>query len=589
MWNYVRTRQAGRDFRRELLCVGVLLLVGAFLGSWYLVLGSLERCTHLPRVTAVANAANLWGNPRQWCRRATGTPDHYLASVMLASGKGFVLPANTSCPALADFVALRAQTLDKNALPPDLPTLAPDIFAEQHRYLLYSIGGLWRLFGISWVVLRAAMLFVFGVTLALAYALCRFGMRRWISVVAVVPFALVAMPELSNPRDYGKTPFLLGVLVLLGLLMRRPRSRRLYFAVAFGLGVVQGIGLGFREDLVMALFPSAVVLGACSIAVAHRKILTRCAGIALMLAGFALTSWPILLTYLHTQSVAPDAILGLATSYDDAMGLKRTSYERMVSQQDLYGDATFETHAQRVRLEDGEDLKRGENADFVRLRFLFDCIQTFPADMLARAYAAAWRSIGGLFVPALVLLLISLRNPRLAALLLFGVLYFGAYNAIQFQSRHFFHQAIVPLWCRGVLARTGDRLFSGSFAGYDFAVVPGESLLVSPGLRAGADPPAWRCCAVVPPWLDGAACLPDHPIPESDRNGVNLPQCPERAGGPRQRGFQIRRIVPGSQATGGNEGRGRHRWMGRQLLDGGVRSAAGQTEVLCTVRGFAGM
>jgi hypothetical protein len=217
------------------------------------------------------------------------------------------------------------------------------------------------------------------------------------------------------------------------------------------LGIIQGIGLGFREDLVMAIPPSIFVLCGCSFMAGRIKILKRGAGIVLMLALFTTASGPILLSYARTQSAMPDAVLGLATSHEEAMGLQHASYERMVSQQDLYVEATYEVHARRVQMEKDADSWLGRNADFVRSRFLMDCIGTFPADMLARAYASAWNALGGLYIPALVLLLISFRDLRLAALLLFGVLYFGAYNAIQFQPRHFFHLIIIPLWCRGFL------------------------------------------------------------------------------------------------------------------------------------------
>jgi hypothetical protein len=61
----------------------------------------------------------------------------------------------------------------------------------------------------------------------------------------------------------------------------------------------------------------------------------------------------------------------------------------------------------------------------------------------------------GLIIVTLTLLIVSAANLRLALFLLFFLLYFGGYPAVQFASRHFFHLEFITWWAGGFLV---DRL-----------------------------------------------------------------------------------------------------------------------------------
>src|SRR4029450_13222396 len=88
-------------------------------------------------------------------------------------------------------------------------------------------------------------------TLTRSLALCALA----VSVTATPNLMLV--PQL---RDYAKGPFLLAAMLILGAAVRWGSGLRRTLALAALCGAVVGIGLGFRNDLLLAIPPSLLTL-----------------------------------------------------------------------------------------------------------------------------------------------------------------------------------------------------------------------------------------------------------------------------------------------------------------------------------------
>ena len=122
-------------------------------------------------------------------------------------------------------------------------------------YLMGLFGVLWRLFGVNWAVSG----YILGASAAAAFLPMYLCARRFTNgiLAGAIVLLLLASPLYTanniSPRDALKIPFVMAISALLvgcGTVSRRP-VRFLMFAGIVGL--VVGIGYGFRSDLLYFL------------------------------------------------------------------------------------------------------------------------------------------------------------------------------------------------------------------------------------------------------------------------------------------------------------------------------------------------
>lgn len=446
------------------------------------------------------------------------TPTHFGASVMLACGRGFVNPASSEIPALDDFLNGKSGAFAPSSLPQEVHTIGMDPFVGCHRYLFYVVGLLWRGLGISWEHLKVLNVLFYGVMAVLLYAMFRLGMNPVFSLVMSALFLVTPGPidVLPYLRDFSKAIFIYGVVFLLGFLMRRPVTGRRLLWMSLLLGTLIGLGLGFRQDMLIALPPALATLLLGVRAEDGWGIRRRILACLLLLLPFYALASPIFavmrqegpLSYHHIAT-------GFASVCESGLPLEQASYQRMYAPDDAVVHAAYTSYAYRREGVDHPITPWGFEAATAARGYVLETMRTFPADMLLRGYAATLWALGMTpsdvyrhevspyemssvplvrrlaifelpveqavfrwmkFIVPMVLLLISLSNFRMALGVLLFTLYLCGYTSLQFQPRHNFHLGFVPFWFLGfilnaplqtglILIRQRGQSIAGRFKG----------------------------------------------------------------------------------------------------------------------------
>jgi hypothetical protein len=380
--------------------------------------------------------------------------DLYKASAMLAWGNGFTDVSEDNAPALREFFNFERKRLALEDLPDELKRQDLHAYQNMHRYQLYTVAAVWKITGVSWETFKIVNVGMLIITAAILYGIFRLAMNPGFSFAGVLLFFHqgMVMHQLHCLRDFSKAPFILGVLFILGLLLIRPRKPRSLLAGAVLIGVVIGIGAGFRRDVLVAL-PAAVIILACFVPVEGRRWWAWRPGAVLLMTGcLILIAWPIFKAFQATGSlVFHDAMMGMATPYDGELGLVSASYERFYAGNDLF-------------ISDSSNILFNHIPGLSKSRLLFMRIASyFSADLLTRLYASINQIVGGhfyrlghpviktgsLLIPALIILILTGVRLRLGLALAFLAAYFGGIASLQFHERHYFHLYFLPYWFAG--------------------------------------------------------------------------------------------------------------------------------------------
>ena len=434
-------------------------------------------------LSAVAGTAILWGYTAEF-------PGHkqfpyWLApSAMWAAGNGLYFPEAMGAEADA-FLKQERESLDPAFLRDAVPVPLGDLHVT-HRYMLLAAGVAWRTLGISWNSFRVLMLVFYCATAAALYAVFRLGMGRMLSLAGAMWFMLSpgVLNELGNLRDFSRAFFIYLSIAVMGMLIKRGVERRSLIMGAVGLGLVMGIGLGFRQDIVTCVPPALAVLLLAAPARRAVRLHTRVAVAGLFLLTFVLAGLPIFLGMMRFGPTTAHHVLGgFAAHLEEELGSGGASYQHLALCNDRFIHATAASYAERVAGVTGPiPFMSNEAADASGV-YMRRLILQFPADMLTRAYAAvlyvlrgagrfpypeqlcdpystavaAMDGVIGAFNGAIlvgiacaVLLAMSAVDPRRAWTLLFAILYFCGYISVQFQPRHSFYHFFLPLWLAGL-------------------------------------------------------------------------------------------------------------------------------------------
>ena len=407
--------------------------------------------------------------------------------IYAACGHGFIHPGRIPA-VLEDFVLLKAPTFDCASLGAIAEQNPPGLFARLQLYLSYATLPLWRPPILNSVTLWPLVALLSAAYAGGAYALFRlfFPLPQATIGGLVIAASPIALPLVSMLRDYSKAPFFIWTLVFL-ILALRTHNMRWTLGWSALAGLVTGIGVGFRNDVVILLL---LGVAACLATTSVRTLLRRAPAAAVFLSVAIAAGWPIL--SLSGYSTAGSLLLqGLSQPYEKFLGLEPAPYSFGVSYSDELALSSVAA-AERPRIPDWDANEAPAFYDVSQAmkhstESVFRWLPLFPADLATQglksvawivampAVIAADREAdpghavrtGPSHSRALLLAYDLIGHPWLIPLALVGSLVFlwrevvlrpdtalatavliglaAAYTAVQFSTRHVFHLEFIWL------------------------------------------------------------------------------------------------------------------------------------------------
>ncbi len=408
-------------------------------------------------------------------------------AVMLACGREFLDPDTRNAPALVAFLLQQSDSVDCASVPLTIPTTPMNAFQRGIRYLEFAVALTWKITGLSWSRLAILPGVLFGAVAALTYGLLRLAMSRRFALLALLP-SVTSTPnfmQVPQLRDYAKGPFLLAVILIMGVVVLGPTDRRRAIGLSALAGAVVGLGFGFRADLVIAVLPFAIALA--FLVPPTVSIPARLAAVVVFVVSFVVIAFPVLRDLSKGGNNGHVIMLGLFADFDGPLRIEPSVYEFGGRYVDSLAFTTIDSYAIRV---EGHAVD-GTSAEYERaaVAYLGRVAATFPADVITRVAAAIravpkyfldsslyapvqvqssefagdvyrlrgrafWRLAHIAFVAfAAATLLVSAESPRAAWLIVVVMVGFAGPSAIQFHERHFYYLQFLPWLAFGLLAQ----------------------------------------------------------------------------------------------------------------------------------------
>jgi tetratricopeptide (TPR) repeat protein len=392
----------------------------------------------------------------------------YLPAIMMNAGHGLTVTDTHAVPELRAFLDYEATSFDVACLPEDIVVLPPQPVNLYHKSLIHVVALTWHLCGISWDAVKITLVVFFFLSALLVFFISRLALPTVWSCLVMLAFISneAVLNALLTLRDFSKAPFILAVVLLLGLAIKKRLVKRQYLLVALGIGCCLGIGMGFRRDM-QALAPLAVImLMTCRLRPTKHAIVTKLVAAILLLSAFLVTGWPALSAlYPERYLNAHDLIMGFSSNADAETGLIRpASYEKHYLLDDYYVTLQASSAAYRgfsmtreAFLDSSEQMAVHEREYFIKSAYVQFIAKTFPADMLTRSYAAVLRTVTGvrtnkfwvfgvveklsLLFLLIALLIIAAASPYRAWQLVLFLCFFCGYTSLQYSQRHAFHMS----------------------------------------------------------------------------------------------------------------------------------------------------
>ncbi|NLN92300.1 MAG: tetratricopeptide repeat protein [Candidatus Hydrogenedens sp.] len=403
----------------------------------------------------------------------------YGPALMMACGHGFLSPDQSLYPELHKFLEGEQETFSKDLLPADIETTSSAV-AAYHRYLLYMVAAVWRIFGISWAHLEIVISVMLGWYAVSLYLLFRFFLSRILSLLSTLFFIVspAVMTVLPDLRDFSKAPFTVTLLCILLWLFNKRTHLQFQIIAAAVLGTVHGIALGFRQDT-LVLFPLCVcVLTFPILLKPDTERWKRLFPLLIYLSLFFLLSSPLLKRMEGAAQPQHALVQGFAKDRLDLLGMKEAPYYTVLSGADYYTFAMLYSFADRSPDLSTPDFSNDKQSEIIGQRWLQESAFLYPADLIARAWAAVCQSFryssafppsfseptrthnfiydlhrsfafamhyAGVPLAITAFILLARQFPAQALWLFLATSYVLGYTSLQASSRHSFHLSFTSL------------------------------------------------------------------------------------------------------------------------------------------------
>jgi Dolichyl-phosphate-mannose-protein mannosyltransferase len=290
-------------------------------------------------------------------RQSRVRPDFYQAwfapAVLFACGDGFRNADWSHDEALKAFLLRERDRLACGEVSRGLAGVPLDLFQRIALYLEWAVALTWRLAGVSWDAVSWVAAIMAAVFAAMVYGVMRLGMRPFAAatfsaVVVTSPLHLSYVPQL---RDYSKAPFLLALVLLMGIAVQRSLSWRQWLTLSVLGGCVAGVGFGFRTDVLLAAvaFLATLFVFRAGSPSMRSRLMGGAAASAVFIAAFAVTAAPVLIRYAKGGTIGHVILLGFGEGFTAELGLEATHYELAIPYNDSYVETIVRSYASRVQ------------------------------------------------------------------------------------------------------------------------------------------------------------------------------------------------------------------------------------------------
>lgn len=313
-----------------------------------------------------------------------------------------------------DFLQVHAMQFSCSAFPAHtLPTSVFDGLdstnVDQPMYLIGLYGVLWRWLGPHWTLTHYVIATIVAASFLVTY-LCACRFMPPLLAAGVVLFFIASPFFIKNaywsPRDALKYPWAVGIAALLIARATVPRRPLRFVGFAAGLGLLIGIGYGFRSDLLLFALPAVFIIAflgqvelvGAPLSRARRaasNVAVRALAVGALSSTFVAGGWLPLLNdyYLHEHNRnAPyhslaAGLLGITdvdlfqSQRDGVMYMFRNDYENDL----CIGVRVLEYGSRRY----GHDAPFAQGLYWTDAKqYYFDVVSRTPADVISRALGA---------------------------------------------------------------------------------------------------------------------------------------------------------------------------------------------------------
>lgn len=369
-------------------------------------------------------------------------------------------------------------------------------FQSAEYYLIFSVGIIWKIFGIGWKNLIPLFLILYSASMVATYYIFRLAMRKSISflftlLIATSYLQMIYLPQL---RDYSVAPFVLWTIWISAQLVINNLSVKKRLLLSGITGFITGLGLGFRTDLLI-MIPYFILMFFLFVKKESSVLTSKIIPILVFLIVFLIIGYPILHRTSQFGSNLPHVvILGLSAEFTQFLSLQQPkAYSIMAAYRDLIAYSMINSFGERVYNLTVLLSSPSKEYDFYGNLYLLNYIHYFPADFLIRIYASIYQILimpfqshsGYLFsllkkinilFPFFSLIIIACYQVRLALFVLFSIIYLCSYPVLQFAPRHYFYLNFIGLWFLGFL---GEYLFSFFYKKNKSAYIQHIKLLIT--------------------------------------------------------------------------------------------------------------
>lgn len=415
----------------------------------------------------------------------------------LGRGVGVSHDREEGFPELEAFILSRIPEIPRAAWPaPGIHSRGGGHYLYMHYYLIAYLGGIFYLMGISVWSFKIACVLLHVASMLAVYGIFRLVSGRLLSLLMILFLSMsqAYLVMLTSLRDLGKAPFILGALLLTGMLVKRSMSPRSLFLRTALLGALIGLGYGFRQDVFVCLPLAIFCVLAGTRPGGDHLWRTRAAAVLILALTFTVFAYPVFKGNREVGGTITVHTLfqGTMRCSEDNADFYSNSYDFGFLNYDHPVTAQIRAYAKRTGdIYPVNDLTPayGEVGGRMFREFVF----TWPGDLAGRVLAVAdslsgilatpfiWpaktveagadgiplgrpfleqgqRAAGRFFkqygtaILVTALAFLAARSYKTAFFTLLFLGYFSLYPSTLYEYRHYFYLAFVPLFFAGLLA-----------------------------------------------------------------------------------------------------------------------------------------